>query len=295
MSMRCSLRLQLFVRGYSLIELLVAFLITSIILAAIGGFLPNLKRHSKKVVTESHLNANLGSVFNYLSLDFRLAGENLPKHFPAVILSESPELLILRRSLSPYALSLCQTIPQNSIVEALVVADDNSELPGCSVSGNLTAFTSWREYVQTNLSFPFKVFVFNILTKNGFFTSISEFVHENDKLKLRFNNPRMFSQEITDLITTIYLIEELQFYRDNDTLKLLVANKDVEYTLAFNINRVDFKIQHNDTELDEFDTTKDWTQIDSITTTVEASDALFNRIRSEEYTFKFFPRNILSH
>ncbi|MCS6893500.1 MAG: hypothetical protein NZO16_02890 [Deltaproteobacteria bacterium] len=282
-------------KGLSVLELLVALCLFAFLCLAIGSFAPVARRVANKTHKVTEVTQSLQSVYNYLSLDVRLAGENLPSAFPAVLLLRNPPRLTLRRGLVPYSLPLCEQVSANTPVTHFVVAKNGVIQNGCSVSGNLNTFQQWQNYAQTNLGIPFKIYVYDVVSRTGFYVPISQFQMPSEQLRLVFPNTIIFNQPLHTATTALYLIEELEFRQNGDSLILNVLSRDRTYTLAFNVANLDFRIRHNSVVSDTFTTANNWTNIEYIETQISLSKDYLDFNNQVSSNFRFFPRNILSH
>lgn len=283
-------------RGISLIDLLVSLVLFMIVAALVGSFVPVAKRVSHATQRASEVNQNLKSVFDYLSLDVRLAGENLPSIFPAILLSNNPPVLTLRRALVPVTLNLCEDITANIQVQRFIIfTEANSNVQGCSPGPVRQTVQTWNEYITQRLGFPFKAFVYNILTRDGFYIDVAQILDSGSQISLELTTPRVFQSPILIPTTVIYLLEELRFRSENNTLIMDVMNTGQSFTLAFDISNVQFRANLAGIVKSTITSSDNWTLVDWI----ELESNFRTRSHLSNYenrsTLRFFPRNVLSN
>jgi len=283
-------------RAFSLLESVVSLAITSILMAMIGSFALSVKNVSSHHSKRSELTQNLQGIMNYLSLDARLAGENLAPNFPAVLLSNSPlgSVLTLRRSLSQFPLPLCQDISAGSSLTQILVAKNGLTENGCSVSANLTAFHDWRNFALSR-GFPIRVYLYDFTAREGFFLPIQGFEMESDSLILRLSSAHTFNRSFQIPSSIIYLLEQLTIRRDSQNRLLLdIDNENLTYTLGFNVSRLSIQIQTDSDLLNVFTPADSWVKIQSINFELQSSLPLRDQTITEVINFGLLPRNVLS-
>jgi prepilin-type N-terminal cleavage/methylation domain-containing protein len=283
-------------RAFSLLESVISLAITSILMAMIGSFALSVKNISSHHSKRSELTQNLQGIINYLSLDARLAGENLAPNFPAVLLSNSPlgSILTLRRSLSQFPLPLCQDISAGSSLTRILVAKNGLTENGCSVSANLTAFNDWRNFALSK-GFPIRVYLYDFTTREGLFLPVQGFEMESDSLFLMLSSPHTFDRSFQIPSSIIYLLEQLTIRRDNQNRLLLnIDNENLTYTLGFNVSSLNIQIQTDSSLRNTFTAAENWTKIQFINFELQSSLSLRDQTLSETVNFRLLPRNVLS-
>ncbi|MCX7952179.1 MAG: hypothetical protein N2654_00895 [Deltaproteobacteria bacterium] len=254
-----------------------------------------VKRVASAANKFSDVHQNMQGLFNYLSLDFRLAGQNLSPQFPAILVNNNPPSLTLRRALVTESFFLCQDVLANVPVDRLIVGKDGSGLPGCPTNKARPTLTLWNNYVQSNLGYPFKAFVYDIVSKNGIYVRVQNIVDTGSEIRLMLASPQVFSQTLHSASNSVYLIEELEFKRNNDSLSVTLVNRDVSYKIAFNIENVSFRAVVGNSIMETFNANNNWTQLDAIETSVQFKRSYLGDSYSNSLVFRFYPRNIMSN
>ncbi len=286
--------------GFTILEMLVALTISSIILTIVVSGALTFRESYYADVTRTRINGNLRSAMDIVSMNIRQAGENLLSSFPAVLLdagtASAADTLTLRRSLIPEVLTLCADA--NSGATVISVSSTTLTNSDC-VAANVAPLFSVFEGLRTSEGGKLRVYIYDKGQKLGEFVDYSNGALTSGLYKLTLS---ALSRKYFKLTTSIYVIEEYKFSLDS-TNKRFVLNIDGHTEeprpVAFDV--VDFQASldmDDDTTLSSLSpsSTKDWKDIKEIQISLTGqSTTIRGRTMKSTVSAKFFPRNVLSY
>jgi len=285
-------------QGFTLLEMLVAMALTSLIMAMIMSAIIQVRNTYFADIKRTEINGNLRSAMDVISMNIRQAGENTLAAFPAVLLtngvSGASDTLELRRSPITEVLTLCTTT--NSGDTRMYVSSaslSNTECVPTSVAPVYTIFTS---QLQNTEETP-RVYIYDKVSKVGEFVDYQGSGIDSGQYYLTVGST---SRAYTQLNTSIYIIEEYQFSRVAATNRLvLTVNQDGSLRpVAFDVT--DFQtsfIMQDGSTVTSFDQsgTTDWKDIHEIVISLSGRAAFKTQQITSTITSSYFPRNVLSY
>ena len=214
-------------KGYTVLELLVYMLLSSILLQAIAGTILSFRLVYHNDVIRTRLLQNLLGGSNILTHNLEQAGEYLPRTFPVIELtngtSGNPDVLISRKGMIQETFSLCQALGTGASNRIYVSTTANGAPPSCVRANIATNFNAWKTF-RTNNGGSVKAFLYDVSSKKGeFFPYTLETDSGTEYYLTRGSGTWANSYSTTS--TTLYLIEEFQYYQFSDRLEI-VKNGD---------------------------------------------------------------------
>ncbi|NJN72784.1 MAG: hypothetical protein HC799_08235 [Limnothrix sp. RL_2_0] len=271
-SLKTSSKRQCSEAGLTIIELLIAMFISSIVigLALFGSVLNRRVFVQSKARTD--ISQTLRLPLDSIGNDIKQAGEGIgttDPNFPVILLEENPTKLVIRRQLVPTSIPVCQDIIAGTS-DPVVVMDQNggSPLVGCEVGSLLDnngdgwpdawdSLKRLRDYRLTNGS-TIRAFIYNGNGDGEFFDYENEaFFDENDVAiatvsasgtpveyaTLNTNKSNWTNNYLADSSSRIYLLEERRYQLDETTNVLqLITDDDETLNMTNNIGVLDIEI-----------------------------------------------------
>ena len=292
--------------GFSLVELLVAITIGSVMCAmAVSGVLANRKLYQHDLA-RTRLTQDLRSSLEFLGVNIREAGENLPESVPAVEVVDgadgAPDELILRRSLIDEVPKLCQPISAGSAITSIYFAYPGTEA-GCTYSANEGNYQAWYDYRVAHDG-VIDAYIYDPYTQLGEFFEVTGEAKGVSMMSL-VRSSGSFANAYTVGQSTLFVMEEWHFLVSNDLegnpIFQIIENGDSANPRNVTHGVTDFQVvvhMTDGTTKDGFSRTDAWVDIVSIEITIsgreEVSDVTKTALTAS-YNTRFFPRNILSH
>lgn len=283
-------------KGYSLIEMMVAMVITLVITASVSGNINFQKRTFTEGAIRSRLNQNLRGTLDIIGTDIRIAGENLPMGFPAILITDGvSDELAIRRSLLDDALPVCINIDAGQINPTITVASDAVGVPGCSVNGIQTTFNRWNTF-RNQQGGSLRVYAFNLTTKNGEYFTINNQVNGGSTLTLSKSGTTTFAYSYPAGSSVIYVLEEWRYRLLGDELQVLQdGDSENPLTVMFGVSNFSVTARlANNTTVTSLGTTDSWTQVKYLELGLHGQENKPNGEIHKSVVSRFFPRNILS-
>jgi type IV pilus assembly protein PilW len=295
--------------GFSLLELLVALMVTGIVAGATLTIALSSRGMFETDLHRTTINQNLRAGVDLLGIDVRQAGERLPGDAPAVEIQDgafgAPDRLVLRRNLLDYVLPVCKDINAGTSADAVFVARKKGTPPkvppGCSPvpdendDGWPDNLEAWRAYRIDNGG-EILAYIHNPITGNGeFFVYDAE---DNSTFHLHKLNAEHWQYDYpTDEDPRVYVLDARVFRLEGDVLQCIV-NDDTDNPLNL-VNRIeDFQVRallQDGTVQTAFDATTPWVDLEAIEITLVGRSEWRMRSMERSVTTRFFPRNILSN
>lgn len=283
-------------RGFSILEMMVAMVITLVITASVSGNINFQKRTFTEGAIRSRVNQNLRGTLDIIGTDIRVGGENLPMGFPAILIENgASDELVVRRSLLDDALPVCSNIDSGHINSLIIVADDSSTTPGCNASGIRTTFNRWDVF-RNEKGGSIRAYVFNISSREGEYFTIDSQTDNGTNLTISKVGNDTFNNTYPAGGSVIYVLEEWR-YRLNDDELQVIQDGDDENPLTVMFGVTEFSVTANledNTNITSLGNTDSWTEIKFIEIGLEAEENKPNGSISKAVVSRFFPRNILS-
>lgn len=287
-------------RGFTLVEILVALSIVSIVMALIIASVFTLRNTYFADIKRTQINGNLRSAMDIISMNVRQAGENLAAAFPAVLLTDgasgAADTLVLRRSPITEILTLCADA---SIGDTnLVVSSASLSNAECIPSNVSPLHAIFKSALAASENAP-RVFIYNSALRVGEFVDYEDGDIDGDGNY--FLTVGATTNAYTKLSTSIYIIEEYRFSINAvDTRLELTINQEPDGArpVAFEIVNFQASLDMEDgTTISEFAqlSTTDWKDIRQISLQLSGRDTYKGKVISSTITSKFFPRNVLSY
>ncbi|HMO17858.1 MAG TPA: hypothetical protein PKA63_06815 [Oligoflexia bacterium] len=285
------------------------FTITEILIAAFLGILVTstaytaLIIHQRSVlndISRTRLSQNLRSAMDFISVDSRQAGEQLPGIFPAIILengeAEGSDTLTLRRNILSEEFTICSTINAGSSTSLIsLVSNDPGTPPVCVYGSQAVALNTWEQH-RIKEGGSFKAYIFNVGTRKGEFITVTSTTDSGAQMTLSIENQNLIN-EYPAYTSVVYAIEEWKYSLDPDNILKITSNEDENdiKNIAFDITNFSVEITlKNNTTVTEFMETENWRDISGIKVTLNGKTSTGKKILIDSLTSTFFPRNILS-
>lgn len=287
-------------RGFTIIELMVVFLLGSIILAMSVQLATSSQRSYRNDLVRTRLNQNLRSALDLVGIDVREAGENLTSIFPAVEIINgadgAPDQLVLRRNTLDEVLNICVALNNGNSGNQVQFALAGSIAPGCIYDNQTNSFTSWQAH-RIAQGGTVKAFVYNSTSRTGQFV---DYVGETDSGTEYFINldPAVtWSADYQVGASAVYMIEEWRYSLNADYLQLAVDGDNANpFNIAFGISNMQIRALLQDgTIAEQFLPADNWTALRAVEVTLSGIDAGWNQEIEREVRGEFLPRNILSN
>jgi type IV pilus assembly protein PilW len=294
--------------GFSVVELLVALTVTSII----AGAVMTLAFSSRDVFeTDKHrttINQNLRSGIDLLGIDVRQAGERLPGDAPAIEIingaSGAPDTLILRRNLINEVLPVCKNIGAGSSADSIFVARKNPSgifPPGCSPVGDANGdgwpdnLEAWRRY-RIEHGGNVMAYVHNPTTQVGEFFFYDDEDNSTFHIHKYNGDAWQYDYDVVDN-ARVYILEQRRFFVEEDVLKCVI-NEDLANTLNFVSHIRNFQcnaVFQDGTIQASMIPADGWSNLESIEVMLVGESSWKNRTMDRTLVTRFFPRNVLSN
>ncbi len=288
-------------RGFTIVELLVSSLIGLIILSmALASTLSSRSLYREDVV-RTRINQNLRSAVDIISLNARQAGQSLEEQFPAILLEDGAEdVLILRRNLyEREVLNLCQSLTQATFTPTITVSNDPANTnSNCRYSaGWATYLNTWSIYRQDNADVV-SAFAFNRTSRVGEFFLFSGETDDGNQLLIHRQSGNWQNDYVGDGVSSaLYLLEEFRYQVTNGVLQLVIND---DQTNALNVvdGITQFQViahMRDGTTQTALIGTDEWAEVASLELQLTGSEQIAGRVLSSSLNTRIFPRNILSH
>jgi type II secretory pathway pseudopilin PulG len=306
-------------QGFTLPELLVAGGIGLVVTALALGSALNSKEVMQRDLVRTRMTQNLRSGIDLLGIDIRLAGENFPSQVSAIEVVNgqdgASDELIVRRAIIGETLTVCNIIssgssnrPEVGITDGMVTNTDGSTriISSCDVDdpGLVSRQTAWQEVFDSQPNESFGAYIFDVNARVGEIFMVSGFNVNGTTLEIvpeagSSNWSNGYNQNAVTRPTLMLLVEEWRYQLQDRTVQIII-NGDTQnpVNVVTGITDMQFRVTLNDgTEVDNFTPAMNWTDINAVQVTLEATDR--DKARGQDLTRRlaaeFFPRNVLSN
>lgn len=298
--------------GFTLMEMVITLLVTSIIVAAALALTVSVRNLYLTDQPRMSLNENLRGGMEVIAADIRQAGERLPTDplIPANILpieivngaSGASDTLYLRRNMVDAVLPVCGDIHAGSNIDAIKVAMPSAHPPaGCGPvpdnngDGWPDNLEAWRNYRITNggTSGIVRIYIFDPVTGVGEWVSYD--AEDASTFKLHKTTGAWQNNYPTSDHPRVYALEEREYQLSGDRLQLVKNQLDTYDVTADMTNFQVQAIMQDGTVLDSFGAADNWLNLKSIKVTLSGLVKTNNKQHAGSLTMQLFPRNILSN
>lgn len=280
-------------RGYTLFEMLVASFLGSLFMAmALTTTIAN-KRVMGRDFVRTRLNQNLRGALDVVGFDVRIAGENLPMSFPAILLTNgTSDVFTVRRNQIDEVLNVCANIAMGST--ANVVFASGASPSSCVFANNTNNYNAWRNF-RLNKGGVARAYIYDRVNKVGeFFNYSNEATSASTYALVRSGGS--WSRAYSANAASVYLLEEWEYRLTGDTLQLIENGQtSAPYNVSFGIK--DFQVtitDSNNVSYTSFSSANDWSLISRISISITGQEQFQRKPMIRTLQGTFFPRNVLS-
>lgn len=291
-------------RGFSLIELLLAMGITSVVLGAILAITLSSREILETDQNRTSLNQNLRGGMDLMGVDIRQAGERLPGDVPALELlngaSGAPDSIVIRRNMIDVVLPVCKEIKAGSNADSIFVAWKNGKIEGCEPvldnngDGWPDDLEAWREYRLANGG-SVLAYIYNPTSSEGEF-----FVYDaEDKSTFHIHKANGDPWNVdyhVDEQPRVYILEQREFRVANNRLQCVI-NGDTSQPLNLASDITDLQgrgFYLDGTILDAIGPGNPWADLQSVEVRLSGQRDFNQRSMQRSVISRFFPRNVLT-
>jgi len=291
--------------GFTLLELLVAMSLGLVIIGlGLSTALTSKNIYSLDIV-RTRINQDIRGALDFIGSEVRIAGENFPSSFPAIMTVDgggvNPDQLILRRNLLDESLKVCVDKLSGSADMTLVFSKVGSSESGCTYpsapdEGAAIKFAEWNAYRDSqDPKIVDHTYIFNRSTRLGEWFNYSSETDSGTELFIQRQGGG-WSNDYTVGTSAVYVMEEWKLLLNGQTLQLILNNDSANpYNVAFGIEEFQVRALLQDgSSVDTFDSSENWKQLRAIEITMEGSESFKGNIIEGNLTAQFFPRNVLS-
>ena len=218
-------------RGFTLVELLVGMMLSAMVISMSISGLQTMRESFFKDRLRVNNVQNSRGIIEYLGLNVRQAGENMPPNVPAIELVDgtgTPDELILRRNLVSHPLNLCLDITAAAGASELVIATDTSE-PGCQKSLQSEAVSIWLDqHASQDKSYAY---IYNLTDKIGQLFEFSDIMETPTEFRIIRADGDAWNSDYAKKGSIIIFVEQINMIMLPDVLnqvpkQLFVSRKD---------------------------------------------------------------------
>lgn len=296
-------------RGFTLIELMVALVITMIIMAAATSVTLQVRNLFLLDQARTTVNQNLRGGMEVVAADVRQAGERLPSDLliphrvpPLQIIdgaSGASDELILTRNVLDAVLPVCTSIHAGSSTNVVKIADANPNPPtGCAPvpdnngDGWPDNLGAWHDYRVANGG-SVRAYIYDPVTGNGEY-----FTYDLDDASTyhihRASGSWQYSYPANDK-PQVYMLDQRAYFLYGNRLRQEVdAQSDYDVTTDITNFQAE-AIMQDGSVLTSFGPGDDWLNVKAVQVTLNAQHAtVTGKNHSDSLSMQLFPRNILS-
>lgn len=304
---------QRFAQGFTLLEMMIALLVTSIIVAAALSLTMSVRKLYHVDQPRTALNQNLRGGMEVIAADIRQAGERLPTD-PLIPVNIMPieivngaagtsDTLYLRRNMLDAVLPVCKNINAGSNVDNVKVAIVSANPPaGCGPvpdnngdgwPDNLGEWMNYRTNGGTNPNGTVRAYIFDPVTGAGEWITYD--TEDGSTFQIHKTTGAWQNSYPTVNKPRLYVMEERKYLLAGDRLRLEMnqsTSDDVTVSLT------DFQaraIMQDGTVLDSFAAGNNWLQLKALKVTLSGLVKTNTAQHQGSLTMQLFPRNILSN
>jgi type IV pilus assembly protein PilW len=300
-------------KGFTLVELLIALGIGTLLLGLALGLVLSNRRLYTLDQTRTALNQNLRAALDILGADIRQAGERMPVDFSPIEV-RGGNTLILRRNLLEEVLSVCDRNGINGNQDNIPVADRNppnnasaeyleacgyKDLNGNGYDDRIDAWRAYRCNLDGNPSCNTgasreiaRVYIYDPVRQIGEWFDYDAEDRSGFKIH-KGNNDRW--QRSYNALARLYLLEERRYTLQNGILQLIL-NDDTRNPLRLVDRVTNFRVAvrtRSGTRYLDYSSApsqESWRNIAAIEVAITVQD----RGQRRELTAEYLPRNVLS-
>jgi hypothetical protein len=282
--------------GFSLLEMMVAAGLGLLVTFVALSQFQSTQRMVRYDIERTTVNQNLRTGLDIIGMNVRLAGENLPGFFPAIVLEDNGtnDTLIIRRSLLDENIVSCHSITAGTSTEVFF-ADEFLAEPSCAYGNKADVLASWSgsrvDRGGTGLGYLYD----RVAHVGEFF----EWEEEEDNLSQlsMARTDGLWANSYNALQSFGYVIEEWRFSLNAGTLQLIVDN-DTENPINVVSGISAFNVQielSTGTVVDAYAPGLNWSNIGLVEVSLTGTETSSGQVIERTVNGSFFPRNVLSN
>ncbi|MGK7912558.1 MAG: PilW family protein [Synechococcus sp.] len=309
------------VRGFSLVELLVATIVASSVIGVASTIVFSNRNLYLKDSSRTQVNQNIRAAIDLVGFDVRQAGERLPDDFPAVVLNEAgnpagSDTLVVYRSISDIVLNVCNDVNSGSTsdVDVAIVPSDPANLRCLPDAVKLSEIGVW-ETLRNDNGGMIDAYIYDPINRVGEFFSYDS--ADTGNFTISRSGGGWTNDYPVVNAPRLYLMEERQFFLSSlnpdpamcseagEFLTLVINGDCTNQRFGLTNDMDDFQVQvclqsggacvESLTFSEAANSVTGWTDISSIDVSVTSSkDFAAGRDTSRTVESRFFPRNVLS-
>ncbi|MCI5066489.1 type II secretion system GspH family protein [bacterium] len=282
-------------QGYTLLELTVAVGLSLVVGAIALTNFQGTQRMVRYDTERTSLNQNLRSGLDILGMNVRLAGENLPGFFPAILVTDNgaTDTFTIRRSILDENLVGCQDINAGTF-SPIIFGDSSSTEAQCSLSNKNEVLTAWAGSRVTQGGVGLGYIYERAADVGEWFEWDSETSNANMMFITPINNAWINSYGANQAFA--YVLEEWRFSLNGNTLQMVVDN-DVANPINIVNGLTEFNVTielSDGTTVDSYANGDDWSDVALVHITLSAEEQSGKEMVRRSMNGSFFPRNVLS-
>lgn len=229
-------------QGFTLVELLVAMLISAVLLTATLSVVTGNRRLYDVDSQRMNINQNLRSALLVLSNDVRQAGELIGSSFPAIEITQgTSDVITVRRNLLSVILPVCNNINSGSAHDNVFVALNGvgAASPNCK-SPDPANLATWKKYRQAQGG-EVNAYIYDPVRRRGEFFVYDAEDSSGKSIHRKNGNAWTFDYD-TDDNPMIIMLEQRQYRLSNGNL-VMQENAGPEQAVAPNVSALDIVVE----------------------------------------------------
>lgn len=298
--------------GFSLVELLVASLISSLVIGGLLSTVVDTRKFIERDRSRISSNQSLRAMMDLIGQDIRLVGQRLRGVFPAVELIDggatSPDTLVLRRRLINETLTLCENVTGGAGWLVVGTPDGDTDSgpeediePSCvmGATGANERFEAFRDR-RLKSGGSAVIYLYNPTSREGVFLShVDDELTTGSQMRIRATGGGVDYTRYPPR-SVVMVLEEARYSVNPTTGEVeLSINQPLGRVLPIGKNIVDFNVSITDEagsiqESWSADLGWGYTREFRITLSERPDSATEFRAQSRTLDGLFFPRNLLS-
>ena len=279
--------------GFTLLELLVAMALTTILVASIVTTVLAFRTLHETDLARLQVAHSLRGGISLMGIHIRQAGERLNSGFPAIELTDgssgAPDTLTIRKNLLDEVPRVCTDATTTDTYVQMALAST----AGCGYSDTASIYNAWETYRNNGL---IDAYIYDSANNLGeWFVYSNETEDSNSPEYRRIHRQTGFwSRTYPSGSSNIYILEEWKFSVTNGVLQVQI-NDDTPDNVITGVTDLQVEFDLNDSStVTSFSASDDWTTIRLIRVTLSGSSTVAGKTVSKSVVNTFYPRNVLS-